>query len=172
MSDSKKKPKKLKRWLRDQINNKWRMGYGKKKEKGVHNETPYIHSESTYKTYLSQCMHFADWCLEMGIKDKDIAFKMVKDYGKYLEEKEYSAWTIYTAISAIAKAYGVSTTVFGYKAPKRERYKVKRSRYDAERDKHFSVKNNSDLITFASCTGLRRHELAKLCGDMIRRRSD
>lgn len=167
-----KKQKKLKRWLRDQLNNKWRQGYGRKKNKGIHNETPYIHSETTFKTYLSQCNHFADWCLQFGVKDSDRAYKMVSDYIKHLIADGKSAHTISTALCAISKAYGVSTEVFDVEIPKRERSELQRSRYIAKRDKHFSVENNQALITIVSCSGLRRHELAKLHGNQLQRYPD
>ena len=158
---------KVRKWLRDQLNNKWRSGYGKSKNKGIHNETPYIHSENTYNTYLAQCNHFADWCMANGIKYANEAYLKVAEYGEWMADQGKSAWTIHTAIAAIAKAYGVSTTKFGYTAPKRERMAVKRSRYAAERDRHFSVSNNKELIVFASCTGLRRHELESLHGNQL-----
>lgn len=44
----------------------------------------------------------------------------------------------------------------------RRRADIKRSRGDAIRDKHFSEKNNADLITFCKCSGLRRAELQDL----------
>lgn len=44
----------------------------------------------------------------------------------------------------------------------RRRANIKRSRGDAVRDKHFSEKNNADLITFCKCSGLRRAELQDL----------
>ena len=162
-----KKKIKVRKWLRDQLNNKWRMGYGRSKNKGVHNETPYIHSENTYRTYLAQCNHFADWCMANGIKYADEAYEKVPEYGKWLVEQGRSAWTVQTAICAIAKAYGVSTKAFGFTPPKRERMAVKRSRYAAERDKHFSRKNNGLLVVFARCTGLRRHELENLRGNQL-----
>lgn len=37
----------------------------------------------------------------------------------------------------------------------------------AERDKNFSEKNNTDLITFCKCTGLRRGELSQIRGNDI-----
>ena len=158
---------KVKKFMADSLYKKWQKGIRHEKEKGVHNETPYIHSNRTYQTYKSQCNHFADWLAEKGIKDKDEAFQMIAEYGKHLEAEGKSAWTIYTAMSAIAKAYGVSTLDLGYKPPKRERQSIKRSRYSAERDKHFSVKKNLDLKTFVSCTGLRRHELEALKGNQL-----
>lgn len=162
-----KKKKKVRKWLRDQLNNKWRMGYGKPKNKGIHNETPYIHSESSYKTYLSQCNHFAEWCYENGIKYADEAFNKVAEYAECLKNDGKSAWTIQTALCGIAKAYGVSTEEFGYTPPKRERKNVKRSREMVEMDRHFSMINNKNLIVIAICTGLRRHELAALHGNQL-----
>ena len=44
----------------------------------------------------------------------------------------------------------------------RRRADIKRSRGDAIRDKHFSEKNNADLITFCRCSGLRRAEIQDL----------
>lgn len=164
--------KKLRRWLRDQLNNRWRSGYGKAKNKGVHNETPYIHSENTYKTYVAQCNHFAEWCKELGVKDKDIAFKMIGNYGKHLESQGKSAWTIYTAICAIAKAYGVSTKELGYEPPKRKREDIKRSRQSAKRDEHISATNNKELYVFGKCLGLRRSELEILRGNQLAIRDD
>lgn len=158
--------------LRRQFNNilydKFKKGHGKSKIKGKHNETPFIHSEKTYKTYNEQCSHFADFCYANGVKyDIDEAFKLIPKYGKKLEADGKSSWTIYTAINAIAKAYGVSTQELGYKPPKRERRSVQRSRNAAEMDKHFSAETNENLITFCSCFGLRRREVEALTGDCM-----
>lgn len=166
------KQKKVRKFLKENLYNLYTQGYGKQKIKDIHNSTPYIHSENTYKTYISQCEHFADWCMNQGYKAPEEAFKHVKEYGEYLESEGKSAWTIYTAMNAIAKGYMVSTEELGYKPPKRERASVKRSRYAVERDKHISLEKNSDLITFCSCTGLRRRELSALHGtDLVRDQS-
>lgn len=146
----------------------YRLGYGKPKIKNEHNSTPYIHSESTYKTYKAQCGHFAEFCYANGVKyDMEEAFKLIPEYGKRLEADGKSAWTIYTAMNAIAKAFGVSTESLGYKPPKRERASVARSRYATEMDRHFSVEANEKLITFCQCFGLRRRELEALTGDCM-----
>lgn len=158
---------KVRKFLRDSLREKYLKGRGHSKHKGIHNDTPYIHSHKTYVTYLAQCNHFADWLTDRGIKDSDEGFIVIPEYGKYLENQGKSAWTIYTAMSGIAKAYGVSTKSLGYQPPKRERVAIKRSRYSAIRDKHFSSKNNELLIDFGTCTGLRRHELAGLKGNQI-----
>lgn len=167
-----KKGKKIK--LRKQFNDilfdLYQKGHGLPKHKDEHNSTRLIHSDSTFKTYHAQCMRFVDFCYEHGVKyDMDEAFKLIPEYGKRLEADGKSPWTIYTAINAIAKAYGVSTQELGYKPPKRQRASVARSRYATEMDKHFSVENNKNLITFCQCFGLRRRELEALTGDMMKR---
>jgi hypothetical protein len=167
-----KKGKKIK--LRKQFNDilfdLYKKGHGLPKHKDEHNSTRLIHSDSTFKTYHAQCMRFVDFCYDQGVKyDMDKAFKLIPEYGKRLEADGKSPWTIYTAINAIAKAYGVSTQEFGYKPPKRQRASVARSRYATEMDKHFSVENNKNLITFCQCFGLRRRELEALTGDMMKR---
>lgn len=167
-----KKGKKIK--LRKQFNDilfdLYKKGHGLPKHKDEHNSTRLIHSDSTFKTYHAQCMRFVDFCYDQGVKfDMDEAFKLIPAYGRKLEDEGKSAWTIYTAINAIAKAYGVSTQELGYKPPKRQRASVARSRYATEMDKHFSVENNKNLITFCQCFGLRRRELEALTGDMMKR---
>ena len=171
MAKRKRKPRdkkmKVRKWLQQQLHERYLKGHGMAKHamKDQHNSTPYIHSDRTYQTYLRQCNRFADWLIsEKGVNDKDVAWELIPEYMKCLEEKGLSAWTILSALNAIAKAYGVSTTEIDYEAPKRERASVKRSRYTAIRDAHFNEENNVDLITLASCSGLRRHEMKTLRG--------
>jgi len=163
---------KARKWMLNQLYAKYQEGHGRAKHaiKDIHNSTPYIHSNNTYETYKGQCNHFGDWLTERAQKlgdspyDKDKAWDLIPEYMKSLEEKGMSSWTISCALSAIAKAYGVSTTEIDYKAPKRERSKMKRSRNVVTRDAHFSEDNNRDLVTVLSCCGLRRHEVKALHG--------
>ena len=179
MANRKRKPRtkkmKIRKWLETQLHAKYTTGHGMVKHaiKDEHNSTPYIHSDQTYKTYLSQCRHFADWLTkEKGVNDKEKAWELIPEYLKYLEENGKSAWTISTAMNAIAKAYGVSTTEIAYEAPKRERTTVKRSRKNAVRDEHFSEENNKELVTLAKCSGLRRHEIEALLGSDLKKDKD
>ncbi len=161
---------KVRKWMRGQLFIKYEIGHGMSKHqiKNNHNATPYIHSNKTYKTYLAQCNHFADWLTKKGITDPEKAWEMVPEYLKSLEDANKSAWTISTAMNAIAKAWGVSTSEIAYKAPERERASIKRSRYTVERDSHFSVAANKELVAFCCATGLRRSELESLHGtDMM-----
>lgn len=168
--EKKGKKIKLKKQFNDILFDLYKKGHGLPKHKDEHNSTRLIHSDSTFKTYHAQCMRFVDFCYEHGVKyDMDKAFKLIPEYGKRLEDDGKSPWTIYTAMNAIAKAYGVSTQELGYKPPKRERASVARSRYATEMDRHFSVQANEKLITFCQCFGLRRREIASLTGDKMKR---
>ncbi len=159
---------KLRKQMKDILHDKYQQGYGTSKhdKKDEHNSTPLIHSRKTYETYRSQVDHFADYCLDEGIETLDDAYAHVGDYARRLEQDGKSAWTIQTSLCAIAKVYGCSTKDFDYDAPTRERVAVTRSRYTAERDKHFSWSSeaNRELVTFCRSTGLRRSELEALHG--------
>lgn len=165
---------KLRKFLSDSLYAKFNKGYGNSKDKGVHNETAYIHSHNTYKTYRAQCNHFCDWCYSNDIRTAADARRAVPDYVKYLQANNKSAWSVYTAISAIAKAFSCSTTDFDVKRPPRTRASVRRSRYAAVRDKQFcmSKEENKQLVNFCRATGLRRRELEQLRGNMLHEGSD
>ncbi len=164
-NDKKTKKIKLRKYVSDSLFKKYKIGCGlpKHTRKNEHNSTPYIHSIDTYKTYKKQVKYFIDWCYEHNIKTPEEAIKNAPLYLKELEEQGLSAWTISTRLSAIAKAWGISTLDIPYTAPQRKRANVKRSRFAAERDKHVSPLENKDIITFCRCTGLRKNkELAKV----------
>ena len=110
---------------------------------------------------------YCTWCNDKGIKELDKAKEAVPDYLREMEAQNYSVWTIKLALSAVAKAMNCKTTDFEYKTPERKRADIVRSRTIAERDKHFSVKNNQALIHFCESTGLRRRELEALRGDNL-----
>lgn len=160
---------KLRKYLKNSLYQKYSQGYRRPKDKGVHNETPYIHSHNTYKTYLAQCNHFVDWCYANGIRTPEDARKNVANYMQHLIDAGKSPWSLNTAISAISKAYGVSNTYWGLNLPKRERASVSRSRYAAVRDRQMSLhkEENKQLIEFCRSTGLRRRELEQLHGDAL-----
>ena len=60
-----------------------------------------------------------------------------------------SAYTLKLDISAVAKLYGIPAPELGIKTPSRTMDKITRSRGGKKMDRHFSEKNNADLITFA-----------------------
>lgn len=155
---------KLKKQLHDELYCKFQRGLNtpKKPIKDIHNSTPYIHSRSTYDTYLKQCNAFADWTVsKYGQMNMNNAFKHIPEYLQECEIKGQSAWTIQTKLNAIAKAFGVSTMDIDYNAPKRHRADVKRSRGIAVRDKGFNLNNPENQLQNAlgRAFGLRRAEL-------------
>lgn len=80
-----------------------------------------------------------------------------------------SAWTIHTEAKAVGKLYGIRPDDPDYfTPPPRKRVDIKRSRGEAVRDKHFSERNNAELISFCRGTGLRRSELEDLEGRDLR----
>lgn len=133
-----------------------------------------IYSFSTYKTYKKHIGYFLSWVKKehSDVTTLRKARKYVNDYlairsetknknGQYL-----SAWTISLETAALSKLYGIDKSdPDRFQPPERHRVDIKRSRVDVERDKHFSVKNNSDLIKFCRATGCRRGVLEKLRGD-------
>lgn len=79
-----------------------------------------------------------------------------------------SAWTVQVEAKALGKLYGINPTNKDYyEPPQRHRCDIKRSRIDAERDRHFSLTNNAELIKFQQGVGLRRRELEYLKGSCL-----
>ena len=159
---------KLRKQLKDSLYHKYEQGHGRAKTDKVHNGTEAIHSHNTYKTYMREVEHFAAWAKDKNIKDYDKAAASVPDYLDQMQADGKSAWTVSTALCALAKAFNRSTMDFNYELPKRHREDIRRSREHVERDKHFSPEKNQALIRFAESTGLRRRELEALKGsDML-----
>ena len=159
--------KKLRKELNDALYFQHKNGVGVKKHeiKNEHNSSQYIHSDATYRTYKQQVNHFVDFMQANGYRymPSPSDFKnMTTAYIEKLKSEGKSAWTIQTALCAIAKAVNLKTTDFNIDLPKKERAAVKRSRYEVEQDKHVSKAHNDALINFCKCTGLRRREVEKV----------
>ena len=139
-----------------------------------------IYTDSTLNSYIRHWRDFCDDLKSQGIKCKTLqeAAAYVPGYIERLEQRPgkapgstSSAWTVRARFSGVAKVLGLSAK--DYNLPARHRSDITRSRDDAPRagDRHFSTKNNADLIEFCSCCGLRNDkELAVLRGsDLIER---
>ncbi len=126
----------------------------------------YIYTWKTYQAYIKHCCYFLDWCKE------NHECKTLKQCRQYVPEwiesrRGLSASTQKLDVAALSKLYrchhGRGQKPFrDVETDTRHRADIKRSRGDAVRDKHFSEKNNADLITFCKCSGLRRAELQDL----------
>lgn len=155
-----------------------KLAIGSSKQQAKINGTykNYIYSWGTYKTYLQQCCQFARWCKQQARQDGSRQPRSLEDCRQYvvryihhLQQQEYSAYTQKLVLSALCKLYSEYPTEgqpFGLQEmpEARHRANIVRSRNATERDRHFSEKNNADIVTFCCCTGLRRAELAQIRG--------
>lgn len=144
------------------------MGSKRSKDKAEADTRNKIYSKATFETYKQQFRHFADW-LEQAHPEAETledAREFVDAYLRHLIELERSAYSISTAKAAIAKIMGVEATQF-IATPPRLRADIKRSRGEAERDKHISDKKEEELARFTSATGLRRKEMTMIKSDDI-----
>ena len=127
-----------------------------------------IYSFSTYRTYRRAIMRFIKY-VEQHHPECTTLKKAKRYANEWLQSRvdaDLSAWTIGMENSAIAKLYGIlPDDPDRFCAPPRRREDIKRSRGVAKRDRHFSVKNNDELIRFAAATGVRRNVLERLKGD-------
>lgn len=142
------------------------MGSKRSKDKAEADTRNKIYSKATFETYKQQFRHFADW-LEKAHPEAETledAREFVDAYLRHLIELERSAYSISTAKAAIAKIMGVEATQF-IATPPRLRADIKRSRGEAERDKHISDKKEEELARFTSATGLRRKEMTMIKSD-------
>ena len=149
------------------------FGESRKEAKANGTDKDKIFSFSTYQSYWKHTKYFIKY-----IKEHHPECTTLKSARKYVNEwlqdgvdRGLSAWTIGVQRSAMGKLYGISPDDEDFfKAPKKERENIKRSRGDRVRDKHFSKTNNDGLIKFCQGTGLRRKELEELRGkDLVTR---
>ena len=146
--------------------------YGESKKEAIKNGTDKdkIFSYNTYKTYYKHCKYFLEY---LKVKHPEVttmkkARKYVNEWLDYRASQGLSAWTIQTEAKALGKLYGIGPEDPDYyEPPKRRREDIKRSRGHAKRDKHFSEKNNQELVDFCCGTGLRASELEQLRGGDI-----
>lgn len=148
------------------------VGRSKHQDKIDDIDYKYIYTWKTYQAYMKHCCYFVNWCKEKyGCK----TLKQCRQYvPEWIESRRgLSASTQKLEVAALSKLYhcrhGRGRKPFrDVETDTRRRADIKRSRGDAVRDKHFSVRNNADLITFCRCTGLRRAELQALRYDDFR----
>lgn len=135
------------------------VGRSKHQDKIDGEDHKYIYTWKTYQTYMKHCCYFINWCKEK------YGCKTLKQCRQYVPEwiesrRNLSASTQKLEVAALSKLYhcrhGRGQKPFqGVETDTRHRDDIKRSRGDAVRDKHFSQRNNADLITFCKCSGLR-----------------
>lgn len=165
--------------LEKQINNKYnsmgRYGVSKFETKNqiaaennksrFETKSPYIHSRTTMATYKRVGDRFADYLIEKeNFKKyddfKDITIDHAINYLKYRYDHDLvSPFTLKMERSALSKLLDKKIEV---ELPQREREDIFRSRNEVDNDRHFSLKNNHDLIVIAKACGFRRSDLEKV----------
>ena len=178
---NKKYHRDLKQQVYDRLTPMLKAGEGtsRKAAKADGSERYKIFSYSTYETYRKHCNYFCDY-----VREYHPECTTIKKAEKYMSEwlqrrvdqvdmngKHLSAWTIQTEAKALGKLYGITQEDPHYfHPPQRKREDIVRSRGDKVRDKHFSEKNNDELVKFCRGTGCRRNVLERLRGrDLVTR---
>ena len=132
-----------------------------------------IYSFQTCDTYKAEGVKFAKWARDTHkCRTLEEAQKYVPEYLQRSIDEGKSAWTVRLRAAALAKIYGCKTTDFGVELPTRRREDIHRSRVEREHDRHFSARNNRDLVDFCKGTGLRRKEISTLTWRDIYRGED
>ncbi len=165
--------------LRQQVYDKFvsMQAFGESKVDAKEREVDYdkIYSFNTYKTYWKHAKYFVKW-IEKNHPECTTIKSAKKYVNEWLQERVnqgLSAWTIQTEAKALGKLYYIRPDHANYfKPPKRNRTDIKRSRVDAVRDRHFSVKNNDEFIKFCKGVGCRRAALAQLKGEDLWTRAE
>lgn len=139
------------------------VGRSKHQDKIDDIDYKYIYTWKTYQAYMKHCCYFVNWCKEKyGCK----TLKQCRQYvPEWIESRRgLSASTQKLEVAALSKLYhcrhGRGRKPFrDVETDTRRRADIKRSRGDAVRDKHFSVRNCKPYGTMIS--GLRLRMVAQ-----------
>lgn len=161
----------LTKQIEDELLSKFTPGESKHKAKieakKNHTTLEKIYSDKTLQNYMRQSNIFVKYCKKnYGCKTLADCYKYVNEWLKSRMDEGKSASTLALDKAAVAKLYGVRSTVF-IQTPQRERKNIKNSRQKTKSSKHFSVKNHKDLIEFNKSIGLRPSEIKLLTGDAL-----
>lgn len=172
--------KSLKQQVKERLDAKLAIGKSKYAAKLNGTYLEYIFSWDTYRSYMRHCCYFVSWVKQqptdplLGHKPRTLKECRIfaERWIQHNIDRGQSAYTIKLELSALAKLYGCKTTDFDITTPERKRCNITRSRGESTADKHFSLENNKELITFCKCTGLRRAELSQIRGtDLVEHES-
>ena len=151
----------------DKLTSMQAFGESKQADKAVGITNEKIYSYSTYQSYWQHVKYFLNWTKENYPECTTLkaAKQHVNEWLQSRVDQGLSAWTVHLETAAIGKLYGINKDdPDRFTPPPRLRSDIKRSRTDAERDKHFSETNNDELIKFCKGTGLRRAGLESIRG--------
>ena len=145
------------------------QAFGESKKESVANGTSdkKVFSYGTYQTYWKHTKYFLKWVQKNYPNCTTLkkAERYVPEWLQSRADQQLSAWTLQTEAAALNKLYGIKPdNERRFQPPKRNREDIKRSRVSTERDRHFSVTNNAELIQFCRGTGLRREGVETVRG--------
>lgn len=145
------------------------QAFGESKKESVANGTndKKVFSYATYQTYWKHTKYFLKWVQKNYPNCTTLkkAERYVPEWLQSRVDQQLSAWTLQTEAAALNKLYGIKPDdMKRFQPPKRNREDIKRSRVATERDRHFSVTNNAELIRFCKGTGLRREGVETVRG--------
>ncbi len=130
------------------------QAFGESKKEAMKNGTDRdkIFSFNTYKNYWKHIKYFIKYVQETD--PKCTTLKSAKKYvNEWLYKERHKTCRHRQCTSRRrrwGKLYGISPDDEDYyQPPKRNREDIKRSRGPAKRDRHFSEKNNEELVNFA-----------------------
>lgn len=146
--------------VKGNLSKKLAIGKKRHKYKNKRGRSPYIHSWSTYNSYVKHCIAFGHWVRShFGIGRIEDMECFVEQYLRWRSEQGLSAWTIALDAAALAKLYDKHIDDFDVRLPRRHRADIKRSRGAV---KDFDDCKHRDAVDFCKAAGLRRHELEAL----------
>lgn len=124
-----------------------------------------IYSFATMKTYIKNCKHFINYCMNnhsKEIKHYSDCRKYVEEYLKNEIDRGLSAWTLHTRASAICSSYNIRLDNLEIKLPARKREDIIRTR-NTNTSKYKDIDERyHDIKKFIRATGCRRDELLHL----------
>jgi len=149
------------------------FGDSKKTDRITGTDKDKIYSFDTFHTYYKHCKYFARYikqthpdCTTLRAAKKYVSeFLAFRSEQKNKDGRYLSAWTIQTEAAALNKLFRIDKAdTDRFQPPKRRREDIIRSRRETQKDRHFSVSKNKELIDFCCGTGCRRNVLEKLKG--------
>lgn len=146
--------------LNKRMNSMFTPGASRHADKQTGADKGRIYSYNTYNTYKKECSNFCKFLKKEGIKDINNVNN--NHVIKYLQEKGGSAYSQQTRKSALNKVFNTSVTREQANIGLRTKANITRSRNEAKMDSKYSLKFNSDKITIAKATGIRRSSMLKL----------
>ena len=147
----------------DQLRQMFARGKGTQKhidkqQNGGKPEIDKVYVDSTLNTYLQGWHKFCDYLKNNGVSTRDLeaVVPFVQRFVDALVAEQYSAYTIHTWASGVAKVLGLPIAELDL--PKRRRVDITRSRLPVKSDAHFSPSKHQDLVDFCRSVGPRNHK--------------